>query len=210
MVKMIPKYTYPDRRSKDIPIYQLPTYFILPPKLITSLESFGTNHKHWHLLSSEITSSMDKAKKSYIQILPEACILYSIVALEYALKTKYCLFISENKGEDKADEILNDNSYSLGTFVKEGDKKLKEMKLSRLKASIASLNTLRNGLIHFNYNKLMKAIKDLGYDFSWHEKKGSFVFYTTFIDDELSLNVYKKVCNLLDNIFVKKRHRRIF
>ena len=103
---MIPKYTDPDRRRKDIPVYPLPDYFILPPKLIISLESFGTDHKHWHLLSSEITSSMNKARKSYIQILPEACIYYSIVSLEYALKTKYCLFISENEGEDKADSIL--------------------------------------------------------------------------------------------------------
>jgi len=210
MVKMIPKYTDPDRRSKDIPVYPLPDYFILPPKLIISLESFGTDHKHWHLLSSEITSSMNKARKSYIQILPEACIYYSIVSLEYALKTKYCLFISENRGEDKADSILKDNNLSLGTFVKEGDTKLNQMRLSRIKTDISSLNTLRNGLIHFNYEKLMKAIKNLGYDFTWHEKEGLFIFYTTFIDDDLSLNVYKKVCNLLDNIFVKKRHRRIF
>lgn len=207
---MIPKYTDAGRRSKDIPIYQLPDYFILPPKLIMSLESFGTDHKHWHLLSSEITNSINKARESYIHILPEACIYYSIVALEYSLKTKYCLYLSKKEGDEKADSILKDNGFSLGTFVKDGDTKLSELKMIRLKSEISSLNTLRNGLIHFNYKKLMKAIKDLGYDFSWHEKDGVFVFYTTFIDDNLALNVYKKVCNLLENIFVRKKHRRKF
>lgn len=208
MVKMIPKYTDETMRSKDIPIYQLPDYFILTPKLIISLESFGTEHKHWHLLSSEITSSIDKARKSYIHMLPEACIFYSILALEYALKTKYCLLTSNRAGEDEADKLLVDKSFNLGTFVKPGDTKLKEMRLLRLKKDITRLKSLRNGLIHFNYEELMKAIKDLGYDFSWHEKNGAFVFYTTFIDDNLALNVYKKTCGIIEEIFVRKKHRR--
>ena len=204
---MIPKYTDPHRRSKDIPVYHLPDCFILPPKLIISLESFGTQYRHWHLLSSEITSCMNKARKSYINILPEACLYYSIVSLEYALKTKYCLFISQNKDDDEADKILKDNRFSLGSFLKEGDKKLRELGLENLREAISNLNEFRNGLIHFNYEKLMNGIKQLGYDFTWHEDEGVFVFYTTFIDDNLSLNVYKRVCNLLDEIFVGERKR---
>lgn len=207
MVKMIPKYTDPERRGKDIPIYLLPDYFILPPNLIISLESFGTQYRHWHLLSSEIVSSMDKARKSYINILPEACLYYSIVSLEYALKTKYCLFISQSKNDDEADRILKDKRFSLGSFLNEGDKKLEELGLDKLRKKISNLNEFRNGLIHFNYGKLMKGIKELGYDFTLHEDDGVFVFYTTFIDDGLSLNIYKMVCNLLDEIFMGERKR---
>lgn len=206
---MIPKYTDAKRRSKDIPIYNLPDYFILPPKLIISLESFGTKHRHWHLLSELITNSMNKARRAYINILPEACLYYSIVSLEYAMKTKYCLFISQTKNDEEADKLLKDRGFSLGTFVKEGDNKLDELGLSDLKESISNMNEFRNGLIHFNYEKLMKGIKEFGYDFTWHERDGVFVFYTNFIDDELSLKIYKKVCNLLDEIFVGEK-KRIF
>lgn len=197
---MIPKYTDPDRRAQDIQPYFLGDYHILPPKLLIGLESMAVQHRHWHLLCGHIVENMHKAREAYIRILPEACIYYAITALEYGLKSKYCLSISESKSDEEADkQLLN---LSLGSFLSAGDTKLSELRLASLKSSISALNELRNGLFHFNYERLMAGIKTLGFDFSHWEREGIFVFYTEFVDDTLALNVHNRVKSLLDAIFL--------
>ena len=199
-------YSDPEMRLKQLGDYNLPDYFIFPPEILSKIDDWETESKHWHFLVDLIINKIRYAKISYSHSLIEGCIFYSIQALEYSLKAKYCLYLNFKSNSEDADKFLLDREISLGNFTNDNDNKLREVGLESIKEDITKLNNLRNGLFHFNYKKLMQGIKDLGWDYSSFEKEGSFIIYPNLVDDTLACNVFKKVIELLDIIFnVKKR-----
>ena len=189
-------------RIKYLLEYRIPKFWILPPNILIDYQAGFGDNKHWHFLVDLIPKNIRNAEKAYVNGLLEACIYYAITTLEYALKAKYCLQLNEEKKD--ADIFLKEH-HTLGSLCTNNPSIIDQLKLTELKENIIQLNELRNGLFHFNYEKLKEGIRKLGFDFSKIETNTSFIIYPNLIDDQLASNVYNQVINILEFIFKPKK-----
>lgn len=199
-------YLKPKDRIKQLKEFSIPDFFILTPKLVIELESFSTKCKNWHLLSERINTFITSSRKSYACSFLDASIFYAIGAVEFSLKAKKCQ-IEMLKGNDNlAEEELKSLHYSLGEIIS-NENRLLEMGILELKKDLKMLNELRNGLFHFNYEKLRNSIKYFGLDdFTDLESRGGFAFITAYIEDYLVINVYAKCIEIIEKLFVNKHN----
>lgn len=199
-------YTDPEKRLSQLMIYEFPYHFIMSPKDFMEYESGFGKEVHWWYLADLMLHALRNARTSYAYQLVEGCIYYSILALEYGLKAKYCRFLSEGENHAVADEwLVNKTSRpSLGTFSHpiSSPGLYSSMQIENLSVQVRGLNELRTGLFHFNWEKLRSAIKHLGFDSTEWEEEGFTIIYPNLIDDTLAINVNNCVINLLNTIFL--------
>ncbi|MFA5856687.1 MAG: hypothetical protein WC867_04980 [Candidatus Pacearchaeota archaeon] len=197
------KYSRQEDREKQIEFFSIPEYFILTPELTIKLESFSEADKNWHFLADFVDNYITSSRKAYINNLLEASLFYSINSIEFALKAKYCLYLYENNKVEEAEEYLINRNSTFGELLSDNNR-LQNLDIYDLKEDLLALKDFRDGLFHFNYEKIKEGIKRFGLDFSFLEGDNTFIYYTAFIDDDLVLNIYNKCLEILKRLFVKK------
>ncbi len=197
-------YTKPEDRIKQLIDFSIPDFFILSPKLAIELEGFSEECKYWHMLPERINTFITSSRVAFAQNLLDASIFYAIGAVEFSLKAKKVRLAYDQGNDSPCEEELKDNKYNLGKIIHD-DNLLTELGVIKFKQDLNDLNELRNGLFHYNFEKLRNAVKKFGVnDFDEWEKNGGFTFITAYIEDCLAIKVYNKCIKVIEKLFIQR------
>lgn len=157
---------------------------------------------HWWYLSDLINNYLEDSRIAFVNNLYTGSIIYSIMALEYAFKVKYCNYL-DSEGENP-DEYLNVVGDTLGSFYGNKDKYKNIFNDFNYFEIVKSLNELRNGLIHFNSKKFYDAIKSLGLVSEDMKQENSDweIIFPNLVNEYLTKKVYNLVCGIIEFLFL--------
>jgi hypothetical protein len=146
----------------------------------------------WYELPAHIHRAADESYLCYCDGLYLASLLCSLTAIEFSVKLAYIT----RKGNPK---IFKDKNKTLGSLA--GD--LGDIGLGRYKKEFEGIVQLRNGLFHFNYDKLnssTKKILGLGDDplDSWCIDRPAYFSY------ELMLQIVETTTQIIVNQHTKR------
>jgi len=119
-----------------------------PHVLITDLYD---KPEDWHLVREMIDEYAKQAYTAYYCGMYFASFMCSTSCLEFTLKYEY---VRQNPTES---EKFGHGNFSFSTIIKEAN----ELGLENYKDKLLLINEARNGLFHFNPEKLKKAIKKM-------------------------------------------------
>ncbi len=141
---------YPkDVEEPDIRIIQ----YAEPHVFVTDLYD---EDKDWYHMPNLIRGFADEAYLSYQSGFFLSSIASAINCCEYVLKYEYIRYLNKTD-KIRVEELSKDRYFTLGTFIKSGNKHLEELKIQNFHNFIEYLNDVRISLYHFSPDKEEKA-----------------------------------------------------